>query len=182
MFVGVNYVLREAFLMLMVLSEINCLNFLNAKNVYPDEFYTDFELFKHKVMVMQGVDVIVIFAGSCNFGKRILQEFINILYKRAKDETDGGIRSVCTITDTVLPKIDKYYMYNARPDKFYECSGWKKGNVLVDVWSDYVSDYVETKVFLEHKDLSSVGEAIDAMKDEDDELLEIIKVPRFYPS
>lgn len=165
--------------MLMILSEINCLDYLRSRDVYPDEFFTDLSLFKHRIVMNTDVDVLIIFAGSCSFGKRVVQEYVNELNKRMKDETDKGIKSICVLSDTVLPSLDNYYKYTRRPDSCSKCSHWNISKGVVDILGKYKCAEKNTEVYLCDSDMSNTGDILLASRDKDDELLSIIQVPSF---
>lgn len=165
--------------MLLVLSEIDCLGYLQQRGVYPDEFFTDFEMFKNKIVVHSDVDALVIFAGSCSFGKRILQEYILSLEDRAKDESDGGINSVCVLSDIVLPKLSEYYRYIMYLENAVRCSHWESKKGVVNILEKYEREQREAKVFLRRVDRAKLSETLRRSRDKDDELLDIIQVPTF---
>ena len=77
--------------MLAILSEINCLDVLNSKGVYPDEFYTDIDKFKGNTVAFREATIFVIFAGNCRFNKKHTIELVKSLTKRADSELDKGI-------------------------------------------------------------------------------------------
>lgn len=161
--------------MLVVLSEIDCLGFLKSKGVNPDEFYTDFEMFKNRIVLKTGVDVLVIFTGCCHFNKRKVCEFITQLNIRAKSESDKGVNSVCVISDSFLPNIHSYYKYTYFPNTFDLCDGWKKVKGDVNVFEELACDERECKVFLDTK-RDSVTKVTESGL-HDDELIKLIKVP-----
>ena len=119
---------------LLVLSEINCSKFLNSKGIYPDEFYTDFMLFKNRSSTFNDVDVIVLFAGSCSFSKRHVLDIIKVLRKRADDDFDRGVRSLTVLTDIFLPKVNKYYKFQGTLRNISEYSDWNLVEKNSNIW------------------------------------------------
>lgn len=161
--------------LLVVLSEIDCLSFLQSNGVYPDEFYTDFEMFKNRSVLMSDATVVVLFAGCCHFNKRRVCEFITQLKAREVSETDTGISKVHIISDSFLPNIDNYYKYSYYPNYFDKCSKWKISERDIDVWGMLKSEKRECKLFID-REKSTRAKVTDAEL-HDDELIKLIKVP-----
>ena len=161
--------------MLVVLSEIDCLDFLYGRGIYPDEFYTDFEMFKNRSILKTDMQVIIIFAGCCHFNKRRVCEFITQLNERVESETDKGVTDVCVISDSVLPNINGYYKYSYFPNSFDKYNGRKRIETDVDVWSEFKGEERECTTFID-SDETKRATVTDAEK-HDDELIKLIKVP-----
>lgn len=162
--------------MFVCLSEIDCLGYLQSRGIYPDEFYTDFELFKSKTVVHRDMDILVIFAGCCFFKKRLVCEFITHLRGRMKRSNDSGVSSVTVISDSVLPKIDGYYRYNSSPVKFVKYNGWNKVGVEDGVLDRFINmGKRTTKRFLSKSviDDTPIGDNEKKI----DEMIGIIKIP-----
>lgn len=94
--------------MLVVLAEVNCLPNLQKNGIYPDVFYTDYNLFKNQVITYKDVTVIVILSGTCRLNKRHTIEFFKILRKYRRDE-NMGIRHAYLISDSIINNLDNYY-------------------------------------------------------------------------
>lgn len=120
---------------LLVLSEIDCSDFLHSIGVYPDEFYTDFMLFKNHASSFSDADIIVLFAGSCQFSKRHVLDIVRTLQKRADDENDSGVNSLTVFTDVFLPSVKRYYKFQGRLSNISEYSGWKLKERDSQIWS-----------------------------------------------
>lgn len=163
--------------MLMVLSEIDCLSYIQSMGVYPDSFFTDFDTFQHHVVVKDNADIIIILAGTCSFSKRAVEDYITTLIQRKESKTDTGIRSIRVMSDTVLKKTNDYYLYDTRPDYFYHVVGGKKGKTLEDVWGLYRSDVKDCAKYLDRTDLDLISSDLKKKHDRDDELLSIIQIP-----
>lgn len=163
--------------MLLVLSEIECLDYLNSVDVYPDIFFTDFKMFKNMVVGTENADIVILLAGTCRFSKRLISELATQLMNRAKSETDGGIRSVCVMSDTDLRSIPLYYKYDGRPFSFLPVENGKIKKTPVDLWSRYKSEPKETTVYLVRSALNELAENIQKRHDKDDDLLEVIQTP-----
>lgn len=168
---------KEFKVMLLVLAEFDCLDYIHSKGVYPDAFFTDFETFQHHLIVKNNVDIVILLAGTCQFSKRVIQDYVTTLKERISSDTDTGVRSVCVLSDTELKKTDDYYLYHSRPDLFYHVQNGKKSKKLEDVWEKYRSEEKECAKYLVRQNLDELSKAIKARRDKDDELLEIIQVP-----
>ena len=163
--------------MLLVLSEIECLDYLNSVDVYPDIYFTDFKMFKNMVVGTDGADIVILLAGTCRFSKRIISELATQLMNRADSETDGGIRSVCVMSDTDLRSVPLYYKYYGRPYSFIPIENGKPKKTPVDLWSRYTSAPKESTVYLVSDDTSQLADTIKKRHNKDDELLEVIQTP-----
>lgn len=166
--------------MLFVLSEIECLDFIRSVGVYPDEYYTDFELFKNKLALANDADIVILMAGTCRMSKRIITELATQLKNRADDKTDSGVRSVCLMTDTELNSPMDYYMYEDRPLFFKKYVNGRKQVGMFDVWEKYKGEEHETMSYLKKIDIEAKINAIRDRRDRDDALLEVIKVPDLH--
>ena len=165
--------------MLVVLSEINCLNSLNRLGVYPDIFYTDFEIFKTETFMYNHANIVILFAGNCRFTKRLVMEQIILLSKRAEDEEDTGIDNLYILTDTKLGTLKFYYSYHYDLNKVFRTENWKEKDE-VDFWGMLRSVPKQSKIYLSSYDLGNSSEAYDRFKNrkitsEDDYLDLIIK-------
>ena len=169
---------------LIVLSEINCISFLEIYGIYPDEFYTDFMLFKNKAASFIGVDILIIFAGCCNFSKRRVLEVTNLLQRRAETSKDTGINSLTVISDVYLPSVKKYYKFRGKLSNISEYSGWKLKERNSNIWKKvpkgnkskssevYLTDYDNGNVTeLKEMYLSTISN--------DDDLRSLIRKPDF---
>lgn len=169
---------------LLVLSEIDCRDFLTSRGIHPDEFYTDFMLFKNKSSIFSDCDIIILFAGSCHFSKRHVLDIIKTLQKRASNEDDLGIKSVTVVTDVFLPSISKYYKYQGVLSNISEYSGWKLVNKKSDIWDKVPKgkEGIATLSYLTNYDNGDVYNLKDSYKSslsEDSELRSLIKKPKF---
>lgn len=163
--------------MLLVLAEFDCLDYIHSKGVYPDAFFTDFDMFQHHIIVKNDVDIIIMLAGTCQFSKRVMQDYVTSLKERISSDTDNGVRSVCVLSDTELKNTDDYYFYHSRPDLFYHVQNGKRSKKLEDVWERYKSEERECAKYLVKQNLDDLRKTIQSRHDKDDELLDIIQVP-----
>lgn len=163
--------------MLLVLAEFDCLDYIHSKGVYPDAFFTDFDMFQHHIIVKNDVDIIIMLAGTCQFSKRVMQDYVTSLKERISSDTDNGVRSVCVLSDTELKNTDDYYFYRSRPDLFYHVQNGKRSKKLEDVWERYKSEERECAKYLVKQNLDDLRKTIQSRHDKDDELLDIIQVP-----
>ena len=145
--------------MLVVLSEINCIHVLNQNGIYPDEFYTDFELFKNRLVSVEDAKIVIIVAGVCRFYRKLLIELCKILYKRLHDDADTGVKEFYILTDANLPQLDEYYKFQYNFNKFEEFSGWDNLGE-VDVFSQLRNEPKESAMFLSDFDSVNIDKAI----------------------
>lgn len=170
--------------MLVVLSEINCLGRLHYMGVYPDMFFTDFEMFKNKTALFENADVIFIIAGSCQFNKHVIIDKVKELMKREINPKDNGINSVNVVTDVNIPNLRRYYKFIGDIADLTEFCGWKnKGKV--HFWDAFQTDNkkeIIDDVYLSDFD-SGIADSLreeylaKAMKDKEDKYCEIIFKP-----
>lgn len=138
--------------MLVVLSEINNLKSLQGKGVYPDEFYTDLEIFKNRTVFMKEATILAIFAGNCHFNKRVTIEIIKALMRRAVDEHDTGIKNVYVLSDMTLAGIGSYYRYLGNIDRVDVMHGWKCVRSGADIWKALQTPQVEATCYFNSYD------------------------------
>lgn len=158
--------------MFVVLSEIDCLSWLQIHGIFPDEFFTDMDLFRNKMIVYSDVDVVVLFAGSCNFRKRLVCELVTQLRERL----GKGIRSVTVYSDCVLPSLNEYYKYTERPQVGCLHNKYKKVGGEEDLWEDFEGlPKHKAKKFLARGKEEHRKPTEEELKD--DELIKVIKIP-----
>lgn len=138
--------------MLAILSEIHCLDYLLKRGIFPDEYFTDFNMFKNRAVGYRDATVVIITAGLCRFSKRHTVELAKLLIKRSENEKDRGISKVFFISDTFMPTLDFYYKFQDNMDSFTTYKGMDKVKENINVWS-LVDDYQnenqhETMIFL----------------------------------
>lgn len=112
--------------MLVVLSEIHCLDKLNSLGVYPDEYYTDFDSFKIRSAYFMNAEVLIILGGNFRFNKRAVALLVASLRNRRYDSNDGSIKKIWVMTDQHIQGISHYYLYKGVFDGITEYRGWKK--------------------------------------------------------
>lgn len=169
---------------LLVLAEIDCSKFLIQRGIHPDEFYTDFVLFRNMAFSFHDVDIIVLFAGSCSFSKRHVFDIIKTLDQRAKNPDDTGVRSLTILTDVFLPRMSRYYKFQGKLTNISEYSGWKLVEKNSDIWSRVPkgTESGKTKYFLTDKDKGNVEKLKERYKENvalDEELRDLIQIPSF---
>lgn len=121
---------------LVVLSEIDCHNFLDNRGIHADEFYTDFQMFKNRVATFFDCNIVIIFAGACHFSKRHVVEIIRQIEQRVANKDDKGINSLYVFTDIIMPKLKKYYKFQGKLSNVSEYSGWKNVDKNSDIWDE----------------------------------------------
>lgn len=170
--------------MLAVLSEIHCLDYLNNKGIYPDEYFTDFEMFKNRCVSYKDATIVVILAGICRFSRKHVVELIKLQYKRMENEADRGIVNVFVFADTKIANLDKYYKFQDNMDVMDSYSKLRKTGSNVDVWVD-VDKYQtqtahEVAIYLSDYDTGDASGAVGMIKakySSEDELIRLIKCP-----
>ena len=166
--------------MLAILSEIDCLSTLQAKGVYPDEFYTDIERFKNNTVFFRDATIIVIFAGNCQFNKKHTIELVKSLLKRAETKRDLGINHVYVVSDITIAGLRSYYKYEGNINEVNIMHGWDCKVTGVDIWSKLQNEPKEAKVFQSPHYSGVVDDAIERYKSrysKEDEYIKLIKVP-----
>ena len=142
--------------MLVVLSEINCLHKLNQLGVHPDHFFTDFDDFRNYSTSFRNATIVVIFAGSCAFNKRLVLNLAKSLMKRADNENDVGIDKVYIFSDITLSGLYSYYRYNGDIKYVDVMRGWDCIKAGVFPWTKLIS---EEKDVVRHLSLYDMGDA-----------------------
>lgn len=171
--------------MLAVLAEIDCLDYLQKQGIYPDEYYTDYALFKNHCTGFKNATILFVLAGSCHFNKRHTVDFIKQQYKRMANPNDIGIQNVVVVTDSMIPNLDKYYKFEDNLDAVYECNGWKRAKLPTDIWGQI--DDAQTKIkhevalYLSQFDKGDAEAQRDKAKSyesKEDELIRLIQQPK----
>ena len=166
--------------MQVILSEIDCLDVLNAKGVYPDEFYTDFEIFKNNMPFFREATVIVIFAGNCRFNKKLTLEVVKSLMKRASSDTDNGIKAVYVVSDITIAGLNSYYKYEGSINTVSVMRGWKEVLKDTNIWKKLASPKKESVKYLSRFDSGDISEPLKRYQEREraeDEYKKLIKVP-----
>ena len=166
--------------MLAILSEINCLSVLNAKGVYPDEFYTDIEKFKNNTVSFRDATIIVIFAGNCRFNKKHTIELVKNLTKRADSEQDKGVSHVYVVSDMTIAGLRSYYKYEGNIDTVNIMHGWDCVKTGVDIWSKLQNEPKKAICYMSNYDLGNIEEPLkeyEARYKPEDEYARLIVVP-----
>lgn len=166
--------------MLVCLSEFYCLPTLNKFKIYPDIYYTDYDLFKSQIITFMDVDLIIITAGTCNFNRRRIVEFIQSLKARLDSKSDRGIRSLTVITDSSLSSLSEYYKFTGSLNRLDKYNGWNLVERNSNILSKFTSVPKESIVHLSKKDSGDVDEIIEDYKaryNSEDEYIKLIRVP-----
>lgn len=175
--------------MLAVLAEINCLESLNKLGVYPDKFYTSFEAFKNDVISFRDATIIVIFAGSCHFSKRVTINLVKGLMKRASSKIDKGITHAYVFSDVTLLGLYGYYKYHDNLHRVDVMKGWSAVKTDVDPWPKLRSAPKECQKVFSRFDMGDAEEARASFKERknkalskggDDLYVDLIKIPELH--
>lgn len=156
--------------MFVILSEFDNLKWLMQNGIYPDEFYTDADLFQKKMLMHHDVDILVIFAGFCSFRRRVVCDMVT----RMRDRSN--INSITVLSDGVLPMLDEYYKFMNLPTVCYPYSHWDKTGGAVDILSEFKGERRKPKKFVpKGKPFSEPKLNKDEQKEQD--ILELVKIP-----
>lgn len=165
---------------LIVLSEINCVDYLKSLGIKPKEVYLSFDKFKNAAYYFDDVVVVCILAGTCKFSKRVLAEYLGNVRERGKDEEDKGVLHGYIFSDSVLSRCPHYYLFEGAPIKgrLYRYER-KSSNALEDLWSKIEYTPSETTEIIDDTDVlynqakSRFSNAMGVDKD----LMNLIQVP-----
>lgn len=168
--------------MFAVLSEINCLKTLNNFGVYPDEFYTDIDLFRNRAVSFKDATLMVIFAGSFRFNKRLTIEMVKNFVKRASSDEDSGIKKVYVLSDVTIPSLNKYYKYTSTIQKVDIMRSWNAVRKDIDIWKFLRTEKKESKCYMSSYDLGNATDYEEVYKSPDrknteDEYVKLIFIP-----
>lgn len=165
----------------VVLSETNCIKYLRAHGFYPAEFYTDLELFRKRSVFFNDVIVVLIFAGTCIFPRKKMEE-IRVLMENRADSDDKSIVDLIVISQTVLPYCKDYFVYEDTPLLCIRYNGTKKVSNVFNICKLEYEQANRTITFLSDQDYGFSPTALANVRnrDEDEETLKsLIKIPRF---
>lgn len=93
---------------LVVLSEINNLDYLRKHGIYPSQFFTDIKAFEKMSSFFHNVKVCCILSGSCSFSRRKLGELFNFCQERIDDSESKSIEELIIFSDTDVFKREYY--------------------------------------------------------------------------
>ena len=108
---------------LVIVSEVNNLEFLRYHGFYPAEFYTDIEIFRKKAIFFNNVTVLFLTQGSCFFSRKQLLAVYDQMIARAEDENDTGVYDAILLSDTIIPTCKDYLRYTDFPMDAVRYSG-----------------------------------------------------------
>lgn len=168
--------------MLVVLAEFNCIEALNKRGVYPDKFFTDFDLFKKVASTFHDTHVLFILAGTSRFNKRLVTDLGMNLQKRAHDVNDNGIKSFTLLCDTTYVKIKPYFKYRGTIDHIDRWELYNKVEEDIDFWSLFQTYKRESEMYLTKVDNNDTDDFVKVYKancesSSEDKLIKFIKVP-----
>lgn len=166
--------------MLVVLAELDCLKALNKRGVFPDKFFTDFDLFKKVAPTFLDTHILFILAGTSRFNKRLVSDLAVNLQNRANDINDSGIKSFTFLSDTTYLKIKPYFKYQGTIDHVDRWELYKKVEENIDFWSIFKTKKRVSELYLSDIDINNVDNLIKAYKNNyssEDDLKRFIQVP-----
>lgn len=165
--------------MLAILSEINCLEQLQMRGIYPDYFSTDFDAFKNYVVLCSDCTCVVILAGTNRFYKKHIIEMIKSFNKLVED--GNTLNKVIVLSDVNIPSLSKYYKVNGSLSHISEYSGWKLVEDNSDVLDTLKTSKVEANVVLSDYDRGIYKREKSKWvkrKSSEDDLIPLIKIPK----
>ena len=148
--------------------------------IYPDLFYTDYNLFKNQVITLKDVTAVVILAGTCSFNKRHTIEFCKVLRKYRRD-ANMSIKHVYIISDSEIGNLDNYFKFTNDIMDLTVMNGYKvieKDTQLLKKLASYGKK--ETKVFLSDFDKGDNSKAINDFQNRfrgEDDYIDLIQIP-----
>lgn len=158
--------------MLVVLSELGTLKYLNNNGVYPDLYSNDFITFKDTVAMLAEVDVIIITCSSPKFPRTKFKQFLLALKDIANQE-NSNIKSLTILSNYQLNYIDRYYFFEDNFKTTLEASRWIEDKTKlkkVDILAQYKCKPKESRMQLRDP------VTYDIPKDEtEDKLMSLIK-------
>lgn len=164
--------------MLVILSEIDCIDKLNNNGIYPDKFFTDVDLFRNHAISFTDAHIIIIFAGNCRFNKKHTIELVKYMYKRSENQADRGISSLFVLSDSELPLPMEYFRFS---EDLFELTRYrgKRNMGLADIWGSVSSVKKEAEVFLSDYDKGSYIKEKSSFKraSSEEDLIRLIRVP-----
>lgn len=166
--------------MLLVLSEFDCLKTLNAKGVYPDRLYTDFDLFKKAVPMLRDCHIIFIMAGASRFNKRLVTELALNIQKRAEDSNDTGVKSMTFLCDTTYDKVKPYFKYRGALNDVCRYERFNMVEELPNFWDLFKTSPKETVTFysvVDNGDSSDLIKSYESRWSSEDIIIKKIKIP-----
>lgn len=165
---------------LIVLSEIDCVDYLKSLGIKPKEVYLSFDKFKNSAYYFNDVVVVCILAGTCKFSKKILAEFLGSIRERGKDDEDEGVVHGYIFSDSVLPRCPHYYLFEDVPIRgtLYRYEK-KSSNIEEDLWSKVEYTPSETTEIIDDSDslLSDAKSRYTSLLAEEEDLRNLIQVP-----
>lgn len=164
--------------MLVVLSELNCIDKLNNHGIYPDKFYTDIDAFRNSAISFNNANIIIIFAGSCSFNKKHTLELVKSLKKREDNQRDNGVTNVFVLSDTELPLNCDYFRFEFDLFDLTLQSG-KKNKGKIDFWGSVSTQKKEAELHLSDYDKGVYNEdsSISKRASSEESLIRLIKIP-----
>lgn len=166
--------------MLVCLAEFDCMKHLNDLKVYPDRFYTDFEVFRNEIIGLRDCTCIVILGGFNRFNRRVITNFLKGLMKRADAEEDTGVKAVYTFADGTVSGLYSYYKYRGDFTHVDVMRGWNVVRADVFPWTKLQSEPRECKRILSDYDKSDIAGLIRKYKEThvaEDDYIPLIRIP-----
>lgn len=168
---------------LVIVSEVNNLDFLRYHGFYPAEFYTDIEIFRKKAIFFNNVTVLFLTQGSCFFSRKQLLAVYDQMIARAEDENDTGVYDAILLSDTIIPTCKDYLRYTDFPMDAVRYSGRHAKSKSEDVIKLLDCEESRTTVtFLKDADYGFSESALAGVRTDrgkEIELIARIKVPDF---
>jgi len=166
---------------LVVVSEVDNLEFLKLHGFSPVEFYTDVNMFKKKSIFFNNAIVLFITQGNCYFSRKQLLDLYNHMVSRAEDDSDTGVYDALLLSDTVIPTCKDYLYYEDYPLAVTRYGGRFAKSKALDLLKMLEYDASPTTVrYLKDSDYGfndSALELVRSPREQEEELISKIKIP-----
>ena len=117
---------------LIVLSEINILDYLIKQGIHPHSFMTDLNEFTDKKIYFNNATVVCILVGACGFSQRRVLEEIKSIQNLIEEDSVQGVSRIEVLTDMQIPQLNNYYIYQ---DNIMNLVSYNKRPFKGEFWS-----------------------------------------------
>jgi len=166
---------------LIVLSELDCSEWLDLHGIAPSEFYTDFSMFKKRSFTFTDVNIVCVLAGTCGFSRKHIRDYFNHIDERRKLEKGQVSINYYILSDTELRGVDDYYRYTDLPLSVVHYKNGKEVEEIKNFWKEIDFESSEKTEFylseFDKNDLSKVKERAELRGRSTDSIQELIKIP-----
>lgn len=147
---------------LVVLSEVNCIEYLRKHGVYPSQFYTDIQTFENMASFFTDVKVVCIISGNSLFSKGKQHEVFKFLDERMQDGASTSISGYYVLSDVQI-EGRPYYKYDKNLSNVSLVSG-RKVTPVPDFWKKLDCVPSKTALYLCARDTGNLQPAMEKYK------------------